>query len=77
MWVAALAAACSPAPPAPSAADFPDPFTGSAACRDCHVEIHDRWRENPCTSCHTEETDAWAAEALRAWPPVSPWRVAP
>ena len=32
---------------------------------------------NPCTSCHTDETDEWALEELRAWPHVSPWRVAP
>ena len=44
-WLAWLAAACSPSPPPPAAADFPTPFTGSAACRDCHLEIHDRWRE--------------------------------
>ena len=43
--LAALAAGCAGSPPPPDAADFPDEFTGSAACRDCHLDIHDRWRE--------------------------------
>ena len=123
-----LAAGCSRSPAPPDPADFPGEFTGSAACRDCHLEIHERWREtlmanvlvdprerpdiilgdfdtphplgdvnvrshtfrfvspadterygvpNPCTSCHTDETNEWALEELRAWPHVSPWRVAP
>jgi predicted CXXCH cytochrome family protein len=32
---------------------------------------------NSCTSCHTDRTNQWAIEALRRWPSVSPWRVAP
>jgi predicted CXXCH cytochrome family protein len=32
---------------------------------------------NACTSCHTDRTNMWAIEALRQWPSVSPWRVAP
>ncbi|MEZ5364280.1 MAG: cytochrome c3 family protein [Bryobacterales bacterium] len=32
---------------------------------------------NPCTSCHTGQTNEWAAEQLRGWENVSPWRVAP
>ena len=43
--LSALLAGCSGSPAPPDAADFPDEFTGSAACRDCHLEIHDRWRE--------------------------------
>ena len=31
---------------------------------------------NPCTSCHTDQTLDWARDELRAWPHVSPWRVA-
>ena len=43
---AALAGGCGgPSPPPPDPADYPDEYTGSAACRDCHLEIHDRWRE--------------------------------
>ena len=42
---AAIAAGCSATPAPPDPADFPEPFTGSAACRDCHLEIHDRWQE--------------------------------
>ena len=38
-----LATACSSGPPPPDAADFPDRFTGSAACRDCHLDIYERW----------------------------------
>lgn len=30
---------------------------------------------NPCTSCHKDKSVAWAAEELRHWPNVSPWRV--
>ena len=48
LWAAALpavtlATACSSGPPPPDAADFPDPFTGSTACRDCHLDIYERW----------------------------------
>jgi predicted CXXCH cytochrome family protein len=32
---------------------------------------------NPCTSCHTDQSNEWAAEELRSWGNVSPWRVAP
>lgn len=32
---------------------------------------------NPCTTCHTDKTNAWAIAALRTWPGMSPWRVAP
>jgi predicted CXXCH cytochrome family protein len=32
---------------------------------------------NPCVACHTEKSNQWAADALRAWPSTSPWRVAP
>ena len=32
---------------------------------------------NPCTACHDDQTTAWALEALKTWPQVSPWRVAP
>jgi hypothetical protein len=32
---------------------------------------------NACTTCHTDQTNEWATEALRQWPNVSPWRVAP
>ena len=43
---ATLTAGCgASSPPPPDPADYPDEFTGSAACRDCHLEIHDRWQE--------------------------------
>ncbi len=29
---------------------------------------------NPCTSCHMDKTTAWAADAMRHWPGLSPWR---
>jgi predicted CXXCH cytochrome family protein len=29
---------------------------------------------NPCTSCHMDKTKAWAADAMRNWPGLSPWR---
>lgn len=29
---------------------------------------------SPCTSCHTDKTTAWAADAMRRWPGISPWR---
>lgn len=32
---------------------------------------------NPCVSCHEGKTNDWAKAALREWPHVSPWRVAP
>ena len=32
---------------------------------------------NPCTTCHKDKSNQWAADALRSWPSVSPWRVAP
>ncbi len=31
---------------------------------------------NPCTSCHSDRTNQWAADELRKWDNVSPWRVA-
>ena len=31
---------------------------------------------NPCAGCHTNETTNWAADALKTWTNVSPWRVA-
>ncbi|HLK04941.1 MAG TPA: c-type cytochrome [Candidatus Acidoferrum sp.] len=30
---------------------------------------------NACTDCHKDKTTRWAADALRAWPSRSPWRV--
>ena len=32
---------------------------------------------NPCTTCHKEKSNEWANEALRSWPSVRAWRVAP
>jgi predicted CXXCH cytochrome family protein len=32
---------------------------------------------NPCTTCHEEKSNEWANEALRSWPSVRAWRVAP
>jgi predicted CXXCH cytochrome family protein len=32
---------------------------------------------NSCNSCHADRTPEWAAEELKKWPDVSPWRVAP
>ncbi|MGH9383717.1 MAG: cytochrome c3 family protein [Vicinamibacterales bacterium] len=32
---------------------------------------------NPCTTCHKEKSNEWANVALRSWPSVRPWRVAP
>jgi predicted CXXCH cytochrome family protein len=32
---------------------------------------------NPCTTCHKERSNEWANEALRSWPSVRAWRVAP
>ena len=31
---------------------------------------------NPCEGCHTDKAAGWAAETLRGWSGVSPWRVA-
>ena len=31
---------------------------------------------NPCMTCHAKESAEWAADALRNWTNVSPWRVA-
>ncbi len=31
---------------------------------------------NPCTSCHKDKSTAWAKAQLKAWPNLSPWRVA-
>jgi predicted CXXCH cytochrome family protein len=31
---------------------------------------------NPCALCHKDKPTAWAAEQLKTWPNVSPWRVA-
>lgn len=30
---------------------------------------------NGCTSCHTDRSTSWAAQELKKWPNVSPWRV--
>jgi predicted CXXCH cytochrome family protein len=30
---------------------------------------------NACIACHKDRTNSWAAEALRSWPDMSPWRV--
>ena len=32
---------------------------------------------NPCTTCHKDKSNEWANDALRSWPSVRPWRVAP
>lgn len=32
---------------------------------------------NPCTNCHKDKNTAWAAEQMKAWPNISPWRMAP
>ncbi len=32
---------------------------------------------NPCTTCHKDRTTAWAANQLKAWKTVSPWRIEP
>jgi hypothetical protein len=32
---------------------------------------------NPCTTCHKDESNEWASDALRSWPSVLSWRVAP
>jgi predicted CXXCH cytochrome family protein len=32
---------------------------------------------NACTSCHKDKSNEWASAALRAWPSVQSWRVAP
>jgi predicted CXXCH cytochrome family protein len=32
---------------------------------------------NPCTLCHKDKSNEWASAALRGWPGISPWRVAP
>ena len=29
---------------------------------------------NPCTSCHTDKDTKWAADTLKGWANVSPWR---
>lgn len=30
---------------------------------------------NACNTCHADKTARWAAEQLRSWPEMSPWRV--
>ena len=42
--LAVRAAGCTSTPPPPDPADFPDRFTGSAACRDCHQDVYERWQ---------------------------------
>jgi formate-dependent nitrite reductase cytochrome c552 subunit len=32
---------------------------------------------NPCIMCHKDRSNEWASEALRSWPSVRTWRVAP
>jgi len=32
---------------------------------------------NACTSCHKDKSNEWATAALRTWPSVQSWRVAP
>jgi predicted CXXCH cytochrome family protein len=32
---------------------------------------------NPCTTCHKDKSTAWATAQMKAWPDVSPWRIAP
>jgi len=43
--ITALTAACTGQPPPPPASNFSSEFTGSAACRDCHLDIYSRWRD--------------------------------
>jgi hypothetical protein len=31
---------------------------------------------NACTTCHKDKPTAWAAERLKTWRNVSPWRMA-
>jgi predicted CXXCH cytochrome family protein len=31
---------------------------------------------NPCTTCHKDKSTAWATAQMKAWPDVSPWRIA-
>ena len=71
---------CSGSPPAPDPAGFPDEFTGSAACRDCHLEIHDRWRETLMANVLVdprERPDLLLGDFDTPHPHVSTWRVAP
>ncbi len=56
--------------------------TGSAGseCVACHMpKIAQTIADVNVRSftCHTDKTPAWAAEALRTWPELSPWRVTP
>jgi predicted CXXCH cytochrome family protein len=30
---------------------------------------------NACNTCHSDKSARWAADALRTWPEVSPWRI--
>jgi predicted CXXCH cytochrome family protein len=32
---------------------------------------------NPCATCHKDKAGGWAAEQLKSWKSVSPWRIAP
>jgi predicted CXXCH cytochrome family protein len=30
---------------------------------------------NACNTCHSDKSAGWAADAMRTWPEVSPWRI--
>ena len=37
----------------------------------------DKYRiPNPCTECHQDKSTTWAADAMKRWSEVSPWRMA-
>jgi len=56
----------APPPPIPTAADappveLPEGFTGSAACAECHPDLHGRWKE----SAHSLSIQDFSEEAVK------------
>ncbi len=43
--VSAALTGCSPGPASAPGSDTPAVFVGSAACRECHLDIHTRWQD--------------------------------
>jgi predicted CXXCH cytochrome family protein len=56
-------------------AEIPGVFVSAHTFAFIPPSMTDKYKiPNPCMSCHMDKTTAWAAEAMRHWPGLSPWR---
>lgn len=56
-------------------AEIPGVFVRAHTFAFITPAMTDKYRiPNPCTSCHMDESTSWAADAMKHWPDLSPWR---